>query len=142
MVLITSNYCESNEEQETFRDYWGYIYDITNKNDGWNTKKLELFNKHEKTMLKQIDEIPTLTQNPKGYEIFNIPNELYRRILQTRNDSHLVDEHCKIPNCINNCYKVKKVHAVPKKTGHRYTFCKFNRGGCSGRNFCAFSGAT
>ena len=100
-----------------FTDSWGYNFNWTNLEDGWNHEKQKLALKLKKTILKQSYNLPRFTK--VGYKKRKTPSDLHDFILRLRNSSKLEPESCKIPNAFNNCYRIKKQFSVPNRNGTR-----------------------
>ena len=102
---------------DVFTDSWGYNFNWTNLEEGWNQEKQKLALKLKKAMLKQSYNLPRFTKI--GYKKLKTPSDLHSFILRLRNLSKLEPETCEIPNAFNNCYRIKKQFSVPNKNGTR-----------------------
>ena len=122
MILVTlCMNVNSNDIQKrllqanNFTDLWGYTVDWTNKEDGWNDEKRELYLGRNARIYTLAKKVPEYTLD--GYRKLKIPGKLYLRILQARSSSKLEPEKCLIPNSVNNCYRVKNELTIPMKSG-------------------------
>ena len=104
----------SSKNVKKYKDAWGFSYDITNLEDGWNKEKMKLCQKNEYLMQEQIARIPTFTTT--GFVKLKIPKELFTVLKNDFRHLKLVDEDCQIPNCNNNCYRMMNVHEFPLKS--------------------------
>ena len=105
-------------KEKYFKDLWGYKVNCSDPDDGWNEIKQKMFLVGKRRTLQQINEFPMYTKY--GFKKTRIPKDLYKDILDIRNNSTLEVETCEYPNSKNNCYKIKTIPAVPMKRGYRH----------------------
>lgn len=97
--------------KSSFKDSWGFRYNWTDLEDGWNYEKKILAVEYKLSLAQRQNDVPKFTKS--GYKKMTIPKELYNLIMKARNESQLTPEHCDMPNPYNNCYRIKVKHHVP-----------------------------
>ena len=104
-LSITSD-CEikNNENNnQTFKDLWGFEHNWFDPEDGWDESKRNLFITSQKRGLYQAKNIPKYTKH--GYKKMEIPTKLYELINKIRKDLVFEPEIFKDPH-ITNCHRL------------------------------------
>ena len=104
----SSNNCDiknSNNNNQTFKDLWGFEHNWLDPEDGWDDEKRKLFTTMQKKGLYQVKHIPKYTTN--GYKKMEIPSRLYELILEIRKTADFKSETCD-GNYLINCHRIKE----------------------------------
>ena len=106
--LSTTSDCEiSNKSQnnnQTFKDLWGFEHNWFDPEDGWDESKRNLFITWQRRGQYQSKNIPKYTKH--GYKKMEIPSKLYELINKIRKDLVFEPEIFKDPD-ISNCHRLK-----------------------------------
>ena len=95
----------NSNNNQTFKDLWGYEHNWLDPEDGWDDEKRKLFTTMQKKGLYQVKHIPKYTTN--GYKKMEIPPRLYELILEIRKTADFKSETCD-GNYLINCHRIKE----------------------------------
>lgn len=102
--LSTTSDCEiSNKSQnnnQTFKDLWGFEHNWFDPEDGWDESKRNLFITWQRRGQYQSKNIPKYTKH--GYKKMEIPSKLYELINKIRRDIVFESEIFKHPDIMNS----------------------------------------
>ena len=90
---------------QTFKDLWGFEHNWLDPEDGWDDEKRKLFITMQKKGLYQVKHIPKYTTN--GYKKMEIPTRLYELIREIRKTADFKLETCD-GNYLINCHRIKE----------------------------------